>query len=357
MIPSGPLVKGPRLWYTRSMTEEKTKVSFEDIMASLDKDTKSKVRAGSEISNEVIPTVSISLNRLIGGGFHKGKQHTLWGSEQSCKTGFMMQTAAQAQQSGEVVAWIDAEHTFDPAWAIKLGLDPSRLILSQVSTISETTDLQVKLIKAGAGLIVIDSTSALMPRAIIKDGEMKAFDDTMQLGQMAKEQGQMCKMVQGINYSCAIVNISQVRNKFGSMHVSEIPTGGKAVEHTDALRIKMFSSQGKDKALTADVKRGNNIVQEKVGIPVTWTINKNKLNGRYGNGDFDFYVSGDNIGFDLFSETVDMAIGYGFIEQKGAWFTMHDGERKQGRHNVVAYLRENPEAFAEIKDKVLAEPL
>jgi recombination protein RecA len=332
------------------------KISFEDIMASLDKDTISKVKIGSSISREVIPTASLRLNRLLGGGFRKGKQHTIWGAEQSTKSAFVMQSAGVAQAMGYNVAWIDAEHSFDPSWATRLGLDPDRLAITEVSTIAELTDLQVVLIERGFDMIVIDSTAALMPKSFMdKNNEMKGFADTAQLGQMAKDLGQMCKMVQGINYTCAVVHISQARVDVGasSMNKPFKPVGGKEVAHTDSLRIRFMSTKADDKQIKKEIQRGANLVEEAVGSPVTWVIDKNKITGEYGSGRYDFYKKNNPefSGLDVTGEIIDLAIDYGFIEKTGAWFTVGD-KRLQGRHNVIAYLSEEPEILAKLRAEV-----
>lgn len=338
---------------------EHEKVSFEDIMASLDKDTRSKVKIGSTITKEVVPTASFNLNKLLGGGFRKGKQHTLWGGEQSTKSAFAMQSAGIAQKLGNNIAWIDAEHSFDPEWAYKLGLDPDRVAVTEVSTIAELTDLQVKLIGKGFDMIVIDSTAALMPKSFIdKDGDMKDFADTAQLGQMAKDLGQMCKMVQGINYSCAVVHISQQRVDVGSpaMHKPYKPVGGKEVEHTDSLRVRFMASKSDKDQIKANVQRGSLVVEENVGFPVTWLINKNKITGEYGSGGFDFYKKNnpDFSGLDYAGELLDASIAYGIIEKGGSWVTIYD-ERIQGRLNAVAYLRDNSAILEKLEAELIAK--
>lgn len=326
-------------------------ITFEDIMASLDKDTLSMVKVGSDINRGIIPTASYNMNRILGGGLRKGKQHTFWGPEQSAKTAFTLQTAGIAQRLGEKVAWIDAEHSFDPDWAFKLGLDPDQMLVSEVSTIGELTDLQVKLIRKGFTFIAIDSTGALMPKSYVdKTGELKDFADTAQLGAVARDLGQMCKMVQGINYSAAVIHISQARVDVGSSAMTKPfkPIGGKEVAHTDSLRIRLFASQAEANQIMGASQRGMNLVQEKHGIPVTWKIDKNKLNGRYGTGKYDFFIGGDHLGLDLFGEVLDTAESFGVIEKGGAWYTIY-GERKQGRIKAVQYLRETPEVFDKIK--------
>jgi recombination protein RecA len=328
-------------------------VTFEDIMASLDKETKSMVKVGSEINRGIIPTASYNLNRILGGGLRKGKQHTFWGPEQSAKTAFTLQTAGIAQKLGENVAWIDAEHSFDPDWAERLGLDPNRMAISEASTIGELTDLQVKLIDQGFTFIVIDSTGALMPKSYVeKTGELKAFADTAQLGAVARDLGQMCKMVQGINYTAAVVHISQARVDVGSAAMTKPfkPIGGKEVAHTDSFRVRFSSSKADDKQLKAKVQRGNLLVEEKVGLTANWFIDKNKLTGNYGVGSFDFYTKGIHgfYGLDSAGELVDKAVEYGIIEKGGAWYTVL-GERKQGRNAVLEYLREDESRLEKIK--------
>lgn len=330
-------------------------VTFEDILASLDKDTRAQIKIGSEISSEKLPTASFRLNKLLGGGFRRGKQHTLWGPEISFKTAFALQTVGINQQLGHNVAWIDAEHSWDPDWAMALGVDPARVAVSEVSTIAELTDLQVKLVKAGVDMIVIDSTAALMAGNLVdKDGELKDFADTRQLGQMAKELGQMCKMVQGINWTTAIVHISQARIDVGASSTQKpfIPIGGKEVRHTDALRIRFSSTKSDDKQLKEKVQRGALLVEENVGSPVNWNIDKNKINGLYGTGAFDFYRANNpaGAGLDLTGEVLDMGLQYGLVSRSGSWYTVY-GKQAQGRNAAIAYLKENQE----VQEKLEAE--
>lgn len=323
-------------------------------MASLDKDTLAQVKIGNTINREIVPTASYKLNRLLNGGLRKGKQHTFWGGEQSAKTGFTLQTVGINQKLGENVAWIDAEHSFDPEWAYRLGVDPDRIAVSEVSTIGELTDLQVKLVRKGFDIIVIDSTGALMPKSYIdKDGELKNFGDTAQMGAVAKDLGQMCKMVQGINYSCCIIHISQARVDIGSAAMNKPfkPIGGKEVEHTDSLRIRFSSSKSDAKAIMGKIQRGTNLIEEKIGIPVTWNINKNKINGRYGDGDYDFYIGGDFVGLDSAGELLDEAIRYGVAEGTGAWFTVF-GERYQGRAKATAAVRSDEAVMEKLRNEL-----
>src|SRR6476646_7891931 len=143
-------------------------ISIDDILASLDKDTRAGLRLGSEIEREVLPTASLGLNLEIGGGLQLGKQHTFWGGEGSAKTAFFMETVGINQKNGIPCAWIDAEGIFDKRWARDLGVDTDKLIISKMQTIPEATDQQIKLIKAGIRLIVVETTSQLWAKSFLE---------------------------------------------------------------------------------------------------------------------------------------------------------------------------------------------
>lgn len=311
----------------------------------------SMVRKGRDISKERIPTASFGLNNLLGGGLAVGKQHTFWGNEQAGKSALLLQTIAINQALGNPCALVDAEHSFDWEWAQRLGVDVDELVVAQASTISDVADLQVKLIKSGIKLIGVDSTSALMPKSFFKEGEMKEFDKAGQIGQFAKDLGQMCKMVQGVNFSAAIVHISQVRMDLGNSFMPGMkPSGGKETEHTDSFRCRLFSSKSEKQAIMGKVQRGDMLIEERIGRNVTWNIDKNKINGRYGTGEYGLYTMGEFVGIDRASELVAYGIKFGIIQKGGAWYTIY-GERFQGDAKATAYVRDN----AEVAEKLEAE--
>lgn len=324
---------------------------MEDILAGLDKDTLSMVRLGRDITTESIPTASFGLNNILGGGLRLGKQHTFWGNEQAGKSAVMLQTVALNQSLGNFCVWIDAEHSFDPIWAERLGVDVDRLVVSQAASIADVANLQVKFINAGAKLIVVDSTSALKPKSFFDDGELKSFEKTGQIGQFAKDLGNMCSYVQGRNWTCAVVHISQVRMDLGNSFMPGMKqAGGKETEHTDQFRVRLFSSKSEKQAIMGNVQRGEILIEERIGRNVTWTIDKNKINGRYGTGEYGLYVLGDFVGIDRASELLAYGIKYGVVQKGGAWYTIY-GERFQGDSKATKYVRDNQE----VADKLEAE--
>lgn len=329
-------------------------ISTEDILASLDKETKSSLRLGNEMSKENIPTASYSLNQMIGGGFRLGKQHTIWGGEGTGKTGLLLQSVGVAQAMGIPCAWIDAEGIYDPEWAAKLGAQPDKLIVSKMQSIPEVTDLQIKLINKGVRLIVVDSTSQLWPKSFLdKSGELKNFDETAQLGQQAKDLGQMSRMINGMNYTCAIVHISQRRTNVGSpsMHKPDMHTGGREIYHNDALRVRLLGTTSDDKMLKDKFQRGTNLVEEVVGFPVDFIVQKNRLNGNIGPGKYDFFkkeFGAFKPGVSYVGEVLDMAVTYGIVSAS-TWYTIYE-EKMQGRKNAIKYLAENPEILTKLEN-------
>jgi recombination protein RecA len=334
-------------------------VTVDDILSRLDKDTLSKVRLGKDIEKTTIPTASFGINNTIGGGLRLGKQATWWGGEQSGKSAIMLQTIGINQRLSNLpCAWIDAEHSYDRDWADRLGVDNDRLIVSEVSTIAEAADLQIRLIREGIKLIVLDSTSALMPRSYLDGDELKDFEKTGQLGQVAADLGRMCKMVQGRNFTCSVNHISQVRIDVGNAAMQKPfkPVGGKEVEHTDSLRIRLFSSKSDREAIMGTIPVGDTVLEERIGRRVTWKIDKNKLNGRGGTDEYELYTMGDFVGVDKNSELVSYGVKYGVIEKGGAWYTIF-GERFQGGSKVVKYLRDNPEIAEKVEAEVNAKSI
>jgi recombination protein RecA len=331
-------------------------ISLEDIMAKLDPKTRARVQSAQNVQVHKQLTPSIGLNVALKGGLGYGRQVLVWGNKSAGKSSFCLQMIALAQQEGKTCAWIDAEASYDQSWAEKLGVDSSSLIYSQAKTVNDMVDVGVKLMEAGVDVIVVDSISALLPGIYFeKDGnEMKDLQDTKQIGAEAKDMTHAVKMLNYANKNTLLVLISQQRNQFGSMHASHIPTGGMAVKFFSSTVIKLWSSEAEANAIKAGVAVGDKIIEQRVGRPVNWIIDYNKLGPPNLSGQYDFYYQGDSLGVDRIGETLDVAEMYGLIEKGGAWYTIN-GERFQGRAKAVAYMRENPEVAAKLIGEINAK--
>jgi recombination protein RecA len=331
-------------------------ISLEDIMAKLDPKTRARVQSAQNVQVHKQLTPSIGLNVALKGGLGYGRQVLVWGNKSAGKSSFCLQMIALAQQEGKTCAWIDAEASYDQQWAERLGVDSSSLIYSQAKTVNDMVDVGVKLMEAGVDVIVVDSISALLPGIYFeKDGnEMKDLQDTKQIGAEAKDMTHAVKMLNYANKNTLLVLISQQRNQFGSMHASHIPTGGMAVKFFSSTVIKLWSSEAEANAIKAGVQVGDKIIEQRVGRPVNWIIDYNKLGPPNLSGQYDFYYQGESLGVDRIGETLDVAEMYGLIEKGGAWYTIN-GERFQGRAKAVAYLRENPEVSGKLIGEINAK--
>jgi len=316
----------------------------EEILAKLDPKTRQRIQLATEVDVQKQPTPSIGLNQALKGGLGYGRQVLVWGNKSAGKSSFCLQMIGTAQKEGRTCAWIDSESSYSADWASRLGVDSSNVIYSPAKTINDMVDVGTGLMEAGVDIIVVDSISALLPAIYFdKDGdELKQLQDTKQIGAEAKDMTHAVKMLNYANKNTLLVLISQQRNQFGSMHASHIPTGGMAVKFFSSTVIKLWSSEAEANQIKDDVQVGDKFIQQKVGRPVNWIVDYNKLGPPNLSGQYDFYYQGDHVGVDRVAEILDVAEMMGRVERGGAWYTIL-GERLQGRAKAVQYLRDNPE--------------
>ena len=331
-------------------------VDIDNILAKLDPKTRARVKSAQDVKVDKQLTPSIGLNFALRGGLGYGRQALVWGNKSAGKSSFCLQMIAIAQKDGKTCAWIDAEASYDQSWAEQLGVDSSSLIYSPAKTVNDMVDVATKLMDAGVDLIVVDSISALLPAIYFeKDGnEMKDLQDTKQIGAEAKDMTHAVKMLNYANKDTLLVLISQQRNQFGSMHASHIPTGGMAVKFFSSTVVKLWSSEAEANAIKAGIKVGDKIIEQRVGRPVNWIVDYNKVGPPNLSGQYDFYYQGEALGIDSVGETLDVAEMCGAIEKGGAWYTINK-ERIQGRAKAVQYLRDNKEVLEDIKKEIDAK--
>ena len=326
----------------------------DDFMQKLNKKTRELFQKASDIHDDIIPTASFGLNLALGGGVRRGHQCTFWGNESGGKSALWLQSIGICQGLGFKCAYIDAERTLDPKWARRLGVDTDALDVARVNSIKSFADAGVDLIKSGVDLIVVDSTSALLPEMYFDEhGEIKSFDDTRQLGRFAFDIGKAANMHLSQNWETAIVHISQLRKDVGQQKAPDIPTGGKQLRHLDSLRVKLTSSAADSYAIKEAVAYGDNLIEENVGRPVTWLINKNKFTGKTGDGNYDLYTMRGREGVDKLSELFEYGKKYGIITGT-TWNYIYD-EKFQGKKNTIAYLRNHPEVAEKVEADIYAK--
>ncbi len=333
-------------------------VSLEDVLAQLNPKLRKSILVGDEVpKTEYATTPSFGLNRALNGGLPYGRQVLVWGSKSSAKSSLCLQTIALAQKEGKVCAWIDAEMSYDKDWAEKLGVDTSKLIVSQARTINEMVDVGVNLIEAGVDIIVVDSITSLLPAIYFEkdSSELKQLENTKQIGAESRDFSNAWKMLNYANNKVKptlLILISQSRNNINAMYTSQQPTGGQATKFYSSTVIKLFSSESDNQALKGKIYVGDKAIEEKIGRKIRWELQFSKTSPAFQSGEYDFYFRGDNLGIDVVADLVDTAELVGIVERTGAWYLLPDGSKVQGREGFVNRVREDLDLQKMIKDKI-----
>ena len=334
-------------------------VTMEEVLAQLSPKLRKSIMVGDSVPpTEYAATPSFGLNRALAGGLPYGRQVLVWGSKSSAKSSLCLQMVGLAQKEGKVCAWIDAEMSYDPKWAERLGVDSSKLIYSQARTINEMVDVGTNLINAGVDIVVVDSITSLLPAIYFeKDSdELKQLENTKQIGAESRDFSNAWKMLNYANNKIKptmLVLISQSRNNISAMYTSQQPTGGQATKFYSSTVIKLFSSESDNQAIKGKIHVKDKLIEEKIGRKVKWELQFSKTSPGFQSGEYDFYFRGDQIGIDSMGDLVDTAEMMGIVERTGAWYVLPDGTKVQGREGFVNRVREDLDLQESIKQKVL----
>ena len=286
---------------------------------------------------DVISTGALSIDYALGiGGVPRGRVIEIFGPESSGKTTLALQVIAEAQKTGGLAAFVDAEHALDAAYAKKLGVDIDNLLVSQPDNGEQALEIVEVLIRSGSvDVVVVDSVAALVPKAEI-EGDM----GEAQMGLQARLMSQALRKLTGAvsKSKTSLIFINQLREKIGVMFGNpETTTGGRALKFYSSVRI--------DIRRIGAIKDGEDVVGNRTRIKIV----KNKMAPPFREAEFDImYGQGVSREGDL----IDIAVEHKIIEKSGAWFA-YGGERLgQGRENVKTYLKEHVELRTVIEEKV-----
>ena len=283
---------------------------------------------------ESVSTGSLSLDLALGiGGLPKGRIIEVYGPESSGKTTLALQVVAEAQKSGGICAFVDAEHALDPVYAKKLGVNTEELLISPPDTGAQALDLADTLVKSGSiSVIVIDSVAALTPKAEI-DGEMGDHHVGLQSRLMSQALRKLTSSISNTNTMMIFIN--QIRMKIGVMFGSpETTSGGNA--------LKFYSSERMDIRRIGAIKDKDEIIGNSTRVKVV----KNKVAPPFKVVEFDLMYGR---GISKMGELVDLGSKADIIEKSGAWYAYKGEKIGQGRENAKTYLAQNPKVAAEIE--------
>jgi recombination protein RecA len=322
------------------MNDEKTK-NLDLAIAQIEKSygKGSIMRLGNRdalVPVSVIPTGSISIDAALGvGGFPRGRVIEVYGPESGGKTTLTLHVIAEAQKTGGIAAFIDAEHALDPTYARKLGVDVDNLLVSQPDNGEQALEIAEALIRSGGvDVVVVDSVAALVPKAEL-EGDM----GDPQMGLQARLMSQALRKLTAIvskSRTCLIF-INQIREKIGVMFGNpETTTGGRALKFYSSIRVDIRRIQS--------IKDGDRVVGSRTRAKVV----KNKVAAPFREAEFDI-IYGEGISRE--GDLLDTGVAKNLLEKSGTWIS-YKGERLgQGRENARLFLREH----TDIRDKIEQE--
>jgi recombination protein RecA len=289
---------------------------------------------------EAISTGAISIDYALGiGGLPRGRVVEIFGPESSGKTTLALQVIAEAQKTGGMAAFVDAEHALDAQYAQKLGVDLENLLVSQPDNGEQALEIVEVLVRSNSvDVVVVDSVAALVPKAEI-EGEM----GEAQMGLQARLMSQALRKLTGVvsKSKTTLIFINQLREKIGVMFGNpETTTGGRALKFYASVRI--------DIRRIASIKDGDQVIGGRTRVKVV----KNKVAPPFREAEFDV-MYGEGISRE--GDLLDLAVEKRIVEKSGAWFAFSGERLGQGRENAKQFLKENPPVRQAIEDGVRKE--
>ncbi len=317
-------------------------LALEHIEKQFGKGSIMKLGQDFKLDVPAISTGSVTLDVALGvGGVPRGRVIEIFGPESSGKTTLTLSIIANAQAKGGTAAFIDAEHSFDPAYAKMLGVNLDNLLMSQPDTGEQALDIAETLVKSNAlDVVVVDSVAALVPRAEI-DGEM----GQSHMGLQARLMSHALRKLSGsiAKSKTCVIFINQIREKIGVMFGNpETTPGGRALKFYASVRI--------DLRRIASLKKG----EEAVGNRVRASVVKNKVAPPFRKAEFDIMF---DEGISKSGSVLDMGETLGVLKKSGAWLIYGEEKLGQGKENARVYLKENPSVLAKIEKEIIEKSI
>jgi recombination protein RecA len=322
---------------------EKMKI-LKGVVASVEKQFgKGAIMAlGDEDGAEPVATIgtgSLALDLATGvGGYPRGRVIEVYGPESSGKTTLALHAIAQAQRSGGVCAFIDAEHAIDINYARNLGVEVDKLLVSQPDTGEQALDIAEMLVRCGAiDLIVVDSVAALTPKAEL-EGEM----GDSHMGLQARLMSQALRKLTGIAHrtGTTLLFINQLRQKIGvTFGNPETTTGGNA--------LKFYASMRLDVRRIGQVKIGDELVGGRTRVKLA----KNKCAPPFTEAEFEIRYG---TGVDAVSELLDLGLARGLVEKSGNHLSFAGTPLGNGREKSRDALAQSPELQSTLRQAIFA---
>jgi recombination protein RecA len=317
--------------------EQALDVALGQIERNFGKGAVMKMNDRAAVSIGAVSTGSLSLDLALGiGGLPRGRIIEVFGPESSGKTTLVYHVIAEAQRRGGICAFIDAEHSMDPAYAKNIGVNIDDLLVSQPDTGEQGLEIAELLIRSGAlDVVAVDSVAALTPKAEI-EGEMGDSHVGLQARLMSQALRKLAGTLNRTDTICLFTN--QLREKIGVMFGSpETTPGGRA--------LKFYSSVRLDIRRIETLKEGVEAIGNRVRVKVV----KNKVAPPFKQAEFDI-IYGAGISWE--GTVLETGLERKVVQKSGSYFSFDDERLGQGRQNATAFLREHPDLTQQILGRI-----
>lgn len=322
----------------RAERMEAAQTAIDQIKEKFGEGSIMRLGEAKKMNIDTIPTGCLSLDLALGVlGVPRGRVIEIYGPESSGKTTLAQHIIAEVQKLGGIAAFVDAEHALDPDYARKIGVNVDEMLISQPDTGEQALDIVETLVRSNAvDVVVIDSVAALTPKAEI-EGEMGDSHMGLQARLMSQALRKLTSIVSKTKTS--VIFINQIRQKIGIVFGNpETTTGGVALKFYSSLRIEVRRS--------AQIKMGERIIGNRVKVKIV----KNKVAAPFRTCEFDIMY---NEGISLAGDLLDLATEYGVIKKAGNSYSYGDEKLGVGRENAKNGLKEHPEFYKSIREKVI----
>ena len=326
-------------------TTSKLDKAINELNKKFGENTIGRIGSMPSVETERISSGSPYLDWTTGGGWPLGRTIELYGVFSSGKSLIALRTVAEFQKLGKSVVYLDSENAFSPQFAEHIGIDPDKLVISQISAGEEVFDMIDKLLDTEVSLIVVDSVASLLPNY---ESENEMDKQTIGLHARLMSKGLRKITAKAAHNKTLIIFINQIREKPTSYGNPNITTGGRALGFYASLRV--------------EVSRGELIEEDKkvIGQQVKFRVTKSKVSPPFREGYFLFYhpnlESNDpQVIFDESDELVSMLLLQNKIIRRGAYYDVA-GKTFRGREEMEKELRDNPDFKKQLNDLWKEEP-
>ena len=284
-----------------------------------------------------ISTGSLRLDLALGtGGIPRGLITELYGPEASGKTTLCQHIITEAQKQGGVCAFIDGDHTLEPRYATRCGVDPDRLYICEPTCEEQALEIAEALARSGGiAVLVIDSALSLAPQSEIQGRlGVSYFKTQSRLLSLSLQ-----KLSTAIRSSqTAIVLTTQARGMPEDVfHPAEVSTARMAIKLQAGLRLELS---------LLDTIQNNGVV---IGNRVRIQARKNKLGTPFHAIVLELLY---NEGVIKTGEILDIGIETSIITRQGPAYFYRDLQIGEGRENAYNFLRHNLKISQEIESVI-----